>query len=483
MRILFAFVLFAFVFVVHNQHSVAAESRPNIVLILADDLGVGDLGCYNADSKVPTPNYDRLAAQGMRFTDAHTPSSVCTPTRYGLLTGRYCWRTKLKRWVLGGESPYLMLPGRQTIASMLKPYGYQTGCFGKWHLGLGNTAKTDYTQQISPSGRDAGFDEFYVIPASLDMAPYVWVHNDRVVKEPTVEDPGSQRVWLGGNGFWRSGLKADDFNHTDVLPITTEKTVEFINKASNDHPFFVYVPFNAPHTPWVPVDEFRGRSQAGAYGDFVTQVDHCVGEILNALEQKGIAEQTLVIVTSDNGSHWRPEDIEKYDHKANNDWRGMKADIYDAGHRVPFLVKWPGQIEAGTVSDEVICLTDCYATIAGVVGHALKPTEGEDSESLLPVLKQQPLSAPLRTSVIHHSGNGHFALRKGDWKYVELLGSGGFTKPRKEKPQPEGPQGQLYNLKEDPSEQQNLWLKHPDIVKSMQQELDEIRTTSSSRSR
>jgi len=459
----------------------AVAKPPNIIVVLADDMGWGDPGCYNPKSKTPTPHIDRLAAAGLRFTDAHTPSSVCTPTRYGLLTGRYCWRTKLTRGVLAGYDPLLIEPGRPTLASMLKAKGYATGCVGKWHLGLGNVKPTDYAKPLDPGPLTVGFDWFYGIPASLDMTPYVFVENTAPVEQPTEKIADSKMRRVGGGGFWRGGPIAPSFKHVDVLPRLTEKAVGFIERcaAAPAKPFFLYLPLNAPHTPWMPTDEFRGKSGADWYGDFVVQTDATLGKVLDALDRLKLTDDTLVIFTSDNGAHWLGTDIEKHGHRANANWRGQKADIWEAGHRVPFVVRWPGKVKPGTVASQTICLTDIFATVAGVVGHDLAETSGEDSFSFRAVLEGS--NAATRETVVHHSADGLFAIRKGDWKLVVGLGSGGFTAPKTEQPKAGGPAGQLYNLASDPGETDNLWLKNPDKVKELSNELERLRSAGRSR--
>jgi arylsulfatase A-like enzyme len=437
---------------------------PNIVLILADDLGYGDLPCYNKDSKIPTPNLDRLAGQGMRFTDAHTPSSLCTPTRYGLSTGRYCWRTSLKRGVLNGYSPFLIEPKRLTLASLLKQHGYVTAGIGKWHLGLGDAAKTDFRKPLRPGPRSVGFDSYFGIPASLDMPPYVFIDNEGVTEAPseTIADSAMRRK--GGGGFWRGGAIAPHFKHVDVLPTLTEKAIGFVRKQSADKPFFLYLALTGPHTPWMPTAEFRGKSKAGYYGDFVAQVDASVGRLLQTLDEGKLAENTLLIFTSDNGAHWLPEDIEKWGHRANDGLRGQKSDLWEGGHRVPFLARWPGHIQASSTSKELICLTDVLATVAAVIGAKLPDDAGEDSYNILPALRGDKLDTPIREAIVHHSGDGTFAIRQGPWKLAMALGSHGFSVPHDIKPKPGGPQGQLYNLDDDPREQKNLWLEKPEIV-------------------
>ncbi|HEY7308890.1 MAG TPA: arylsulfatase [Gemmataceae bacterium] len=459
--------LFALVLLVVAAPLRAAEpSRrpPNIVFILADDLGYGDLRCYNKDSKIATPNLDRLAAQGMRFTDAHTPSSVCTPTRYGILTGRYCWRTTLKSGVLNGYSPALIEPKRPTLASLLKQHGYVTAGIGKWHLGLGEAAKTDFGKPLRLGPRSAGFDTYFGIPASLDMPPYVFIENEGVTEAPTATIKDSAMRRHGGGGFWRGGAIAPHFKHVDVLPAITERAVAVVRKQSAEKPFFLYLALTAPHTPWMPTDEFRGKSKAGYYGDFVAQVDAAVGRVLRALDEAKLADNTLLIFTSDNGAHWTPEDIDKWGHRANDGLRGQKADIWDGGHRVPFLVRWPGRVRAGGTSKELICLTDFLATAAAVVGAKLPADAGEDSYNLLPALRGDKLDTPIREAIVHHSSDGTFAIRQGPWKLALARGSHGFSNPKNIQPKPGEAKGQLYNLDDDPQERDNQWLKKPEIV-------------------
>ncbi|MBN1342099.1 MAG: arylsulfatase [Phycisphaerae bacterium] len=462
----------------------AGGSKPNIVFIMADDLGCGDLGCYNKVSKVPTPNMDRLAADGIRFADAHTPSSVCTPTRYGVLTGRYCWRSRLKRGVLDGYSPCLIEPGRMTVASLLKERGYATACVGKWHLGLGDGKRTDYGKPLRPGPTTVGFDYFFGIPASLDMPPYVFIENDRPVEPASEQIHASEHRRKGGGGFWRKGDIAPGFKHADVLPTLTRKAIEYVEtraKESPGKPFFLYLPLTAPHTPWLPTEEFRGRSKAGYYGDFVAQVDASVGQVMAALDRLKLSDNTLLFVTSDNGAHWTPNDKKEFDHLANGPYRGQKADIWDGGHRVAFLARWPGRIKKGATSIQTICLTDLMATCAAVVGAELPEDAGEDSFSLLPALLGEDGGKPIREAVVHHSISGMFAIRQGPWKLALGRGSGGFSAPRTIKPKPGEPKGQLYDLTEDVAETRNLYQDRPEIVKRLAELLDRYKTQGRSR--
>jgi len=433
----------------------AQPERPNIVYILADDMGWGDLGCYNRESAVPTPNADRFAGEGVRFTDMHSPSSVCTPTRYGILTGRYCWRSRLKSSVLNGYSPNLIEPGRMTVASMLKSKGYETAGFGKWHLGLGENEKTDYSQPLRPCPRDHGFDYYYGIPASLDMDPYLYFENDRAVEQPSGHTDGSATP---RGVFWRAGGMAPGFRIEHVLPTLADKAVAFLRR-KHTQPYFLYLALPAPHTPWLPLDKYRGKSKAGTYGDFVAMVDDTLGQVLKAVDRRN----SLVIFTSDNGADWKPEDKARFAHRANANWRGEKADIWDAGHRIPFMARWPGKIPAGTVSNELGCLTDFLATAAGVVGADLPRNAAEDSYNLLLAMFGRK-GAPIREAIVHHSNLGMFAIRQGNWKLELGLGSGGFTPPARIEPTPGGPSGQLYDLQTDPGEEVNLYQQRPEIV-------------------
>lgn len=442
----------------------AAPKRPNIVVILADDLGWGDLRCYNRESKIPTPNLDRFASQGVRFTDMHSPSSVCTPTRYGLLTGRYCWRSRLKSGVLEGYSPNLIEDGRPTLASLLRAGGYYTAGVGKWHLGLGTQEKTDYDQPLSPGPNQHGFDYYFGIPASLDMPPYLYFENERVVEKAAGQTPGSGGGSTRGP-FWRAGAIAPGFDIGEVMPVLTNKAVSIVReRARAAAPFFLYFPMTGPHTPWMPTAGFRGRSRAGDYGDFVAQIDDSAGQVLRAIDAAGIANNTLVIFASDNGGYWPNDLIERYAHRSNAGWRGMKADIYDAGHRVPFIARWSGRIPAGKVRADLGCLTDIPATGLDAAGIALPAGAVEDSFSHWTALTGARQATARRDFAIHHSSQGMFALRQGRWKLNFGRGSGGFTQPVKIEPGPGEPAGELYDLERDPAETENLYQREPAVV-------------------
>jgi arylsulfatase A len=481
MKSIFALVVLAFVGAAR-----AAES-PNIVFILADDMGYGDVHALNPDSKIPTPNLDALAKAGMTFTDAHTPSSVCTPTRYALLTGRYCWRGRLKRGVQNGYGPRLIENDRQTVASLLKAVGYHTGIIGKWHLGLGWTKKrngVDLTVPIKDTPNVFGFDHSYVIPASLDFPPYVYIHNDKVTDPTTVEQQKQ-----GFPAYLRSGPRSNNFVMDEALDHLTEKASDYIKaRAKTDKPFFLYFPLTAPHKPVLPHKRFRGKTKLNDYGDFVTQVDWVVGQIHEALADAGVRDDTLVIYTSDNASfmhrldkpgekdHVDDPTIQAYraeNHRANGPWRGTKADIWEGGHHVPFFAMWPGRIKADSKSARTICLTDFMATVAQITGAKIDKNAGEDSYSLLAALEQKDTNWA-RPPVIHHSSGGMFAIRDGKWKLVAGNGSGGRQKP---KGKPFGKPFHLFDMEKDAAETTNLIDKYPDVAERLTKALETIRTS------
>ncbi|MGQ0636515.1 MAG: sulfatase family protein [Planctomycetaceae bacterium] len=470
-------------FVCHPLWAAGPEvsaTRPNIVLILADDMGYGDPTCYGT-SQISTPHIDRLAREGMRFTDAHSPSAVCTPTRYALLTGRYAWRSRLKRGVLLGDSPALIEEGRWTLASLLKRKGYSTGVVGKWHLGLGDRPQTDYALPLTPGPLTVGFDWFFGIPASLDMPPYVYVENDRVVALPTARSEISPRKTYFEGIFWREGAAAPGFRHVDVLPTLAQRATEFIESQAADRPFFLYFPLTSPHTPWAPADAYRGQTAFDEYGDFLVQTDAVVGQLLAALDRRNMTEKTLVIFTSDNGAIPLPARLAPLGHRTNGALRGQKADLYEGGHRVPFLVRWPGSVPPGSRCDQTICHTDLLATLAAIVGEKLPDDAGEDSFSLLPVWRNPAFDRPIREATVHHSGSGAFAIRQGSWKAIFHLGSGGFTAPREEQAAPDGPKGQLYHLADDPEEAHNLWQQQPAVVERLTKLIEQYQNAGRSR--
>ncbi len=433
------------------------DSRPNIVYLLCDDLGYGDVAVLNPSrGKIATPNVDRLAAQGMTFTDAHSGSSVCTPTRYGILTGRYAWRTSLQKGVLGGESPPLVARERLTVAELLRNHGYVTAAVGKWHLGL-TFGESKSTDDIVDGPLDHGFDEFFGISASLDMPPFAFIENRRFTEPLTVE-----KKWL------RAGPAAASFEAIDVLPRFTDRAVEFIGKASRspEKPFFLYLPLASPHTPILPTEAWQGRSGLNSYADFVMQTDAAVGAVLAALDAAGVADDTLVIFTSDNGCSPAAEvpQLEAAGHFPSGDFRGYKADIWEGGHRVPFIVRWPGRVAAGSRSDALVCLTDLFATCADLLDANLPEAAAVDSFSMLPHLLETP-GAAVRESVVHHSIDGAFAIRRGRWKLALCPGSGGWAEPRDAAAREQGlPELQLYDLNADVGERHNAAAEQPEVI-------------------
>ncbi len=436
-----------------------APPRPNIVYILCDDLGYGDVHALNPNrSKIATPNFDRLAAESMVFTDCHSGSAVCTPTRYGILTGRYSWRSSLQQGVLNGMSAPLIARDRLTVASLLKRQGYATAAIGKWHLGL-EFGKDPWTDRMGDGPLQHGFDTFFGISASLDMPPFAFIENDRFTQPPT-----ATKKWM------REGPAAKDFEAVDVLPELTRRSREFIAahaaEAKRGHPFFLYLPLASPHTPLVPSPEWRGKSPLGEYGDFVMQTDASVGEVLAALDAAGVAENTLVFFTSDNGfaPYVKADQLEAQGHYPSGDFRGYKADIWEGGHHIPFMVRWPARVKAGSRNDQPICLTDLMATCVAILGEKLPDSAGEDSVSLLPALLQSE-NAPPRPAVVHHSVSGQFALREGNWKLELCPGSGGWAAPNDKAAVKMGlPPVQLYDMKLDPGEQHNLSSAEPETV-------------------
>ncbi len=454
-------------------------ARPNVVYIFADDMGYGDVSCLNEKAAFETKHIDRLAAGGMRCTDAHASSAVCTPSRYSVLTGRYNWRSVLKQGVTGGYSRPILEDGRLTVASMLREQGYRTACVGKWHLGLewplkdGGIASTyqdeaqvDFSAPITNGPLDHGFDTFYGISASLDMPPYAYIENRNVTSVPTRHFDGME-----DKAFMRSGLIADDFEPERVLPVLTEKVETLLDAyAAEEQPFFIYFPLPAPHTPILPTEAFRGKSGTNAYGDFCLQVDDTVGRVMAALERHGLAENTIVIFTADNGCSPMADydELAACNHHPSYHFRGMKSDIFEGGHRIPFIVRWPEQILPGGTSDQTICLADLTATMAEITGYPLPDAAAEDSVSTLGVWDGTS-TGPVREATVHHSINGSFSIRKGHWKLEMCADSGGWSVPRSGHPEESAglPAVQLYDLRHDIGETQNVQDEHPDVVETL----------------
>lgn len=482
--------------------SAGAADNPNIIVILADDMGYGDVQALNPDSKIPTPHLNRLASDGMTVTDAHSPSAVCTPTRYGLITGRYCWRSRLKAGVLNGYGTPLIDPARPTIASFLKQHGYHTAVIGKWHLGLGfqkdDSGKNwDWARPLTSSPLDNGFSKSLVIPASLDFPPYVYIEGNTIRALP---DRRQEKE--GFPGYLREGELGADFSIIDCLDHLTEKVSQHITEhASDSEPFFLYFPLTAPHKPVLPHPRYQGKSKLGPYGDFVMQVDDVVGRTVKAVDDAGIADNTIIFYTSDNGSfmyrqtdpaepdHLIDETVQGYfegNHTANGDFRGTKADIWEAGHRVPFFVRWPGVVEPGSRSEQVITHTDLFATVADIINQNLATATisnpaisvaAPDSFSLLPLLKGNEKGFK-RKPVVNHSANGMFAIRDGNWKLILGNGSGGRETPKGQRFQKPY---QLFDLGKDPSETINVIAEHPEVAVKL--EGDAIKLIANGRSR
>ena len=453
--------------------------RPNVVVILADDLGIGDVSPTNPDCKIKTPNLQSMASEGITFFDAHSSSSVCTPTRYGLLTGRYNWRSRLARGVLSGTSDHLIPADRATMAQMLQEAGYHTQMIGKWHLGWdwarvakpnGKGKQIDFTQPVKNGPDINGFDGYYAHCGSLDMPPYVWVDTGKVTAVPDRQEGVTKRQ--DPYGWYRKGPIGKDFHIEKVLPHLFQKSIDHIKgrapAAKQGKPFFLYLALPAPHTPIVPVPPFKGASGMNPYADFVMQVDHHVGQLMAALKETGIDDNTIVFFTSDNGCS--PEGnfsvLKKFDHDPSAGFRGHKADIYEGGHRVPFIVRWPDGIKAGQQTQAMACLTDIYATVRELSGYSKQDRGGEDSFSLVPAFRGQ--SQTERVSLISHSIGGSFAIREGEWKLCLSAGSGGWSAPREADAKKQKlPPLQLFNLKSDRGEQQNLVDTHPDKVNEL----------------
>jgi len=469
------FIIILFIaFLTVSSHA----DRPNILYILADDMGVGDVQSLNPEGKIATPHIDRMVDNGMHFTNAHSTSSVCTPTRYSILTGRYNWRTRLKNGVLWGYSQPLIKPNEMTVGRLLQEQGYATACIGKWHLGMDWTLKegglagtktdkdpwsVDYTKPLTNGPITRGFDYFFGISGSLDMFPFVYIENDRMVGIPTLD-----------KNIFRKGPAEKDFEGVDVLPKLFEKARTYINEqaegARSGKPFFLYLPLPAPHTPIVPTKELQGKSGINSYADFVMQVDAGVGDMINTLRRAGLLENTLVIFTTDNGCSPQAnyKELAAHGHDPSYIYRGHKADIFEGGHRVPFIAQWPARIPTAVKSDHPVCQSDLMATVADMLELSLKPTDGVDSFSMLSILKGKKCDIPLREYTVHHSINGSFAISKDNWKLALCPDSGGWSAPRPGKSDTSKlPPVQLFNLSEDIGETNNLALRHPEKIATL----------------
>ena len=458
----------------------AEPTRPNIVYILADDFGYGDVGRYNPDSKIPTPNIDRLASEGMRFTDAHSPSAVCTPTRYALLTGRYAWRTRLQRNVIGPFSQPLIAETQLTVPGMLRKQGYATACIGKWHLGWGwpkpgADGKRDFARPIPDGPTARGFD-FYFGTDVPNYPPYCFIENDRTVGIPSEMAP------VGRDSFNIAGPMVPGWKLVEVLPGLQKRAVAYIEQAAkNDRPFFLYLPLTSPHFPVVPTVDFKGKSRVGDYGDFVVQTDNVVGSVLDALKRSGVEEKTLVIFTSDNGPEISGEvnpgayeRLKEFGHASMGKLRGAKRDAWEGGHRVPFIARWPGRIPAGSTSDKTVCHVDLMATVASILNVRLNADEAVDSVDILPALLGAKRDSPLREATVFHSAQGKFAIRKGYW--ILIFAPTGDDNGKRGEPEwfrkergyrPHTSVGELFDLADDPAQKNNLYDIEPDKVREL----------------
>jgi arylsulfatase A len=467
-----------------------------VIVILADDLGYGDVGCFNPESKVPTPNIDKLATQGMRFTDAHSPAAVCTPARYSVLTGRMAFRSKLGEKVVfeGAGGPCLIEKERLTLPGMLRQQGYTTAAFGKWHIGLtfldkngapikngdnlAGVRKIDYSRAIPDAPIHRGFDHFYGTACcpTTDWL-YAYIDGDRIPVPPT-ELLDESVLPKHEYGIWiRRGMQAPGFDMEEVDMVFLKKSVDFINahaKKTPEKPFFLYHSTQAVHLPSFPGKKFKGKTKAGPHGDFIFEFDYIVGELMATLERNGMTDNTIVVVASDNGPEIMPvHHMRKhFNHDSTNPWRGVKRDDYEGGHRTPFIVRWPKRVKAATVSDQMTSLTDLMATFAEVTGASLPNNAAEDSYSMLPVLLGKD-TEPVRQYMIQQAFRGSvLSIREGKWKYLDHKGSGGYNYPNDKK---DNFPGQLYNLKDDPKESLNLYGEHPDIVKKLKAKLEEFK--------
>jgi arylsulfatase A-like enzyme len=461
-----------------NPGAPLEPKAPNIVFILADDMGYGDLGCYNPHSKIATPHIDKLAEHGVIFTNAHAPGAWCVPSRYGLITGRYPGRLSS----LNTRKGSLIKAEQATLASMLKDQGYRTACVGKWHLGFEgmdweNPANIDL---LKGGPVDVGFDYFFGMHASLDIPPYFYIENNRAVESPNlhVDDNASEDATSDVSGaFWRAGAISPDFEHAGVLDKFREKTLAFMDnhqKSYGEDPFFLYLPLTAPHTPWLPKEEFVGKSPAGEYGDFTMQVDQLVGQVFTYLEQNKLLDHTLVVFSSDNGPVWFQEDQVKFDHLSTGALRGMKGDMWEGGSRIPFVVSAPALFSSGASSNQMICFTDLMATLAELTGKELEDPSGFDSYSFLHVLEGREAERPVRKDLVIEKK----AYFSGDWKFIDGSGQGGIAArwaPDKTNIVTEEIDGELYNLKTDLWEQNNLYEEHPELVEELRNKLNNIR--------
>lgn len=455
------------------------KQTPNVIYILADDMGYGDISSLNENCPFTTPNFDAMAENGVSFTDAHATSAVCTPSRYGILTGRYNWRSRLKTHVIGGYSSPLIENGRSTVATVLRRNGYRTAAIGKWHLGMefakepdfvetpwfDTSPGVDYSGKIECSPVDYGFDYYYGISASLDMPPYIYIENDHFTAMPDHVTKGT------GKGYFREGPTAPDFVHEKVLDELTDKVLEKVEEYRNE-PFFLYFAMPAPHTPILPAEQFLGKSGTNEYGDFVLHCDDVVGRIRSKLQELGIQDNTILIYTSDNGCSPMADypELLSAGHNPSYIFRGTKADIYEGGHRIPLLVEWPDRMPKGKTCERIVCLSDLMATMADLLEIDLEEAEGVDSVSNLP-LWYEPEGDEVREDIVHQSIDGSLSIRIGQYKLEMCPGSGGWSDPQPGEEDPDAPRFQLYDLSQDIGERKNVIEEYPELAKSMRKRL------------
>jgi len=478
--------------------------QPNIVIIYADDMGYGDLGCQNPNSKIPTPNLDQLASEGMRFTDAHSSSGICSPSRFALLTGTYHWRRQ--HGIVGAFGTPFFKDSDITLPQLLKSKGYSTACIGKWHLGWdwqfknepsaeveqwGRNTKfylpkdIDWNQPIAGGPLDRGFD-YYFGDGTINFPPYAWMENDRMVHIPTETMDINNIGYETKEGSWefRPGPKVKDWNPYEVLPTLAKKTVEWIHDRKENEPFFLYFALPSPHAPIIPNDEFDGTSKAGGYGDFMVQTDWVAGQVLKALKEKGLEDNTIVIFSSDNGTEayaWKR--AETFEHYSMGNFRGLKRDVWEGGHHVPMVVKWPGQIKAGSVSDELISQVDIMATLARVTATKLPENAAPDSYDFFPLLTGETYNSPIREATVHNTNEKIWGIRKGDWLYINNRTGGLRDLPESFK-QLTGytdfeTEGLLFDMVNDAEQRINLYEKYPEKITELKAMLHTFRATTS----
>ena len=495
-----------------NVHAKNSQ-LPNIIIIMADDMGYGDISSNNPLARTETPNINKMAQNGVVFTDAHSGGAVSIPSRYGIITGRYYFRAPEfdKTW---GYFPPLIEQNRETIGTVLQKAGYTTACIGKWHLGLNWELKdasksqnkkkkditytnTDFTKNISGGPNSLGFNYSFILPASLDMPPYVFIKDNKVVDTDIVlvsdaypnklantidvwdrKYTNDNDVYWERGVWWRNGEMSKSFKFEDCHDIFVSEGISFIkNQVKNNHqkPFMLYLPLAGPHTPWLPNNEFKGKSKMGTYGDFILQIDNVVAQINNTLKSLGIDENTIVIFSSDNGSAWQEDDNQAYAHQSNYSLRGQKGDIWDGGHRVPLIVQWPAKIKRKFIYSHTVSLLDLIATFSDLTSQSKNKMYGEDSFSFYKVLENQ-INKAIRDNIIYISSRDKLAIQKDEWKFIDVLGSAGFSEPREIQPVKNGPSGQLYKMDTDPLEMNNLYLLNTEKVKELSELLNKLMT-------